>query len=57
MTAAAYARDLVNKILPNKVEAERKPNEFLSDAYEILENIECIERNRYLSELTRWITQ
>ncbi|KAI3326446.1 ankyrin repeat-containing domain protein [Xylariaceae sp. AK1471] len=41
MTAAAYARDLLHKITPNKVEAERRLGEMLLDVQEDVKRVEA----------------
>ncbi|KAF3009412.1 hypothetical protein E8E14_010117 [Neopestalotiopsis sp. 37M] len=66
MAAAAYAKDLIREIAPNKVEAKRKLGEFLSDVNDKLDTISTAvednksdlqddkERKRRL-KITKWL--
>ncbi|KAI2629526.1 hypothetical protein GGR54DRAFT_266866 [Hypoxylon sp. NC1633] len=60
MAAAAYAKDLLNQIAPNKVEAERKLSDVLSGVDEklsqILSGIESQQADRYLRKLMAWLS-
>ncbi|KAF4988031.1 hypothetical protein FGRMN_10012 [Fusarium graminum] len=47
MVAAAYARDLLNRIAPDKVEAEKKLGDILSGLHEIAEDHRDVAREHY----------
>ncbi|RYP56595.1 hypothetical protein DL771_011716 [Monosporascus sp. 5C6A] len=54
MTAAAYAKDLLRRILPSKVEAERRISELLRDA-DIKAVKSKLQRNENI-EILNWLT-
>ncbi|KAL0942332.1 ankyrin repeat protein [Colletotrichum truncatum] len=66
MAAAAYAKDLLKRIAPNKVEAEKKMAELLGDVKEQLSNIqntanetsdkiESLQAENLVMEIRKWL--
>ncbi|KAM3068553.1 hypothetical protein ACMFMG_011084 [Clarireedia jacksonii] len=59
MTAAAYAKDLIRRIPPSKVEAEKRIGEVLSvvkDVREDVSNLVCAQSNRDHDMVLNWLT-
>ncbi|KAI1774269.1 hypothetical protein F4818DRAFT_448840 [Hypoxylon cercidicola] len=60
MAAAAYAKDLLNTITPNKVAAERKLSEILSDVKEDVKQIRAgVERGQahsHFNQVISWLS-
>ncbi|KAI1382401.1 hypothetical protein F4677DRAFT_25067 [Hypoxylon crocopeplum] len=60
MTAAAYAKDLISRIAPNKIEAERKLGEVLSEVNEGLSHVRSgvasLQEGHHLASLQEWLS-
>ncbi|KAI0479765.1 ankyrin repeat-containing domain protein [Xylaria cf. heliscus] len=60
MTAAAYAKDLLNKITPNKVKTERKLSEILNkvqvETKQIKTRVENLGAQLHLEEVKNWLS-
>ncbi|KAI1414950.1 hypothetical protein F5Y13DRAFT_178439 [Hypoxylon sp. FL1857] len=60
MAAAAYAKDLLNTIAPNKVEAEKKMNEVLSDVQEDVKQtrtgVESLKEDNHSRQIRGWLS-
>ncbi|KAH6664496.1 hypothetical protein B0J14DRAFT_523182, partial [Halenospora varia] len=57
MTAAAYAKDLLRRIPPNKVEAEKRIGEIISDVQEGVGNLLRAQFNRDDEAILQWLTE
>ncbi|ETS82683.1 hypothetical protein PFICI_04559 [Pestalotiopsis fici W106-1] len=66
MAAAAYAKDLLRKIAPNKVEAKRKLTDFLSDVKEEIHemsiavdvaksSLRTAQEEKHFENVTKWL--
>ncbi|KAI0193916.1 hypothetical protein EV127DRAFT_360238 [Xylaria flabelliformis] len=57
MTATAYAKDLLNKITPNKVKAERKLGEILNEEMnQIKARVGNLSAQSHLEEVKNWLS-
>ncbi|KAL6892083.1 ankyrin repeat protein [Trichoderma evansii] len=56
MAAAAYAKDLLYRIPPNRVEAEEKVTELLSRVHDYIKKIECKLDRKGDIEILNWLT-
>ncbi|QYT04235.1 Ankyrin repeat protein [Trichoderma simmonsii] len=56
MAAAAYAKDLLNRIPPNRIEAEEKATELLSRVYNYVEKVESKLDRKENAEILNWLT-
>ncbi|PTB50089.1 hypothetical protein M431DRAFT_524041, partial [Trichoderma harzianum CBS 226.95] len=56
MTAAAYAKDLLNRIPPNRIEAEEKVIELLSRVHNYVEKVESKLDRKEDAEILNWLT-
>ncbi|OPB45095.1 ankyrin repeat protein [Trichoderma guizhouense] len=56
MTAAAYAKDLLNRIPPNRIEAEEKVTELLSRVYNYVKKVESKMDRKEDAEILNWLT-
>ncbi|KAI0552688.1 hypothetical protein F4679DRAFT_571458 [Xylaria curta] len=60
MTAATYAKDLLSRIAPNKIEAERRLGEVFSDVQgevrKIKTEVESIKANAHLDRIRKWLS-
>ncbi|KAH7124928.1 hypothetical protein B0J13DRAFT_646926 [Dactylonectria estremocensis] len=63
MVAAAYAKDLLRQIPPNRVEAERRIDEVLSSIYHVQQTssetkviVETVRSNQHVAEIERWLS-
>ncbi|KAL7909981.1 hypothetical protein GGI35DRAFT_447561 [Trichoderma velutinum] len=56
MTAAAYAKDVLYRIPPNKIEAEEKVTELLSRVHNYIEKVERKLDRKEDAEILNWLT-
>ncbi|PON28597.1 AGC/PKA protein kinase [Trichoderma gamsii] len=56
MTAAAYAKDLLRRIAPNRIEAEKKISEVLSGVQQSIDEVIQVQHDQANKDFLDWLT-